>query len=100
MTTGPRGGGFATLPWQAVFRNDLLQGHLSSDASEANPFVKHDIFSNTAVVNPNQIFMLYDQVSKYKLFYHHIRFRLIRFKFANKDVEACKCSYKACPQVP
>ena len=31
---------------------------LPSDASEANPFAKPDSFSNSTVVNPNQIFML------------------------------------------
>lgn len=52
---------------QAVCRQDPLTGRLPSDASEANPFAKHDSFSNLTVVNPNQIFMLYDQLSKYKI---------------------------------
>lgn len=43
------------LLWQAVLRRDPLQGCRPSDAREANPFAKHDSFSNLIVVNPNQI---------------------------------------------
>lgn len=48
---------------QAVFRRDPSLGRLPSDASGANPFAKHDSFSNLTVVNPNQIIMLCDQLS-------------------------------------
>lgn len=54
---------------QAVSSQDPSQGRPPSDASEANPFAKHDSFSDLTVVNPNQIFMLYDLLSKYKIIF-------------------------------
>lgn len=85
---------------QGVFKLDLLQGCLPSDVSEANPFAKHDSFQAWLWWIQTRFLCYMISFQKTKLFLYYVRFTFIRFKFANKDIEACNAVYTAFPELP